>query len=184
MSTALASARRRRAGPEVVAPSPGTRQTIPKPSFPGQQQSASHNGSARDASLQSPSSPNMTTGLTLPQVIAVVDKRLIALETYVKEQQESSNVFGGENREVVNTNAEEFNAIVEEYNSRFDIIADEIAGMKDMIMKLQSYTMEVNKVLMQDRIRILSDTNLSFTDQPESITQLEQALNAVGTQQH
>lgn len=166
MSTALASARRRRAGPEVVAPGPGSRQTIPTPSFPGQQ----------------PASPNMTTGLTLPQVISVVDKRLVALETFVKDQQENgANSSAGENN---NPSSEEFSAIMEEYNARFDIIADEIAGMKDLIMKLQSYTMEVNKTLMQDRIRILSDTNLSFTDQPESITPLEQALNAIGTQQH
>jgi hypothetical protein len=168
MSTALASARRRRAGPEVVALAPGTRQTTPNPSFPGQQ--------------PQPAAPNMTTGLTLPQVIAVVDKRLISLETYVKDQQEqNANAFSSEG-ESDKLLAEEFRGMVDEYNARFDIIADEIAGMKDLIMKLQSYTMEVNKTLMQDRIRILSDTNLSFTDLPDTITPLEEALNAVGNQ--
>jgi hypothetical protein len=178
MSTALASARRRRAGPEMVAPAPGNRQTIPKPSFAGQP--------AQQSSSLHPTSPNMTTGLTLPQVISVVDKRLIALESYVKDQQENTNnsTFSAGMGENNNQNSEEINAVFEEYNARFDIIADEIAGMKDLIMKLQSYTMEVNKTLMQDRIHILSDTNLSFTDQPESITHLEQALNAVGTQNH
>lgn len=165
MSNALASARRRRAGPEVVAPAPGTRQTIPQPSFPGQQQTQQ---------------TNMTTGLTLPQVIAVVDKRLIALETYVKDQQET-NTFSKNEKDT--TPPVDFGAIIEEYNARFDIIADEIANMKDLIMKLQSYTMEVNKTLMEDRIRILSDANFSLSEPIDTITPLEQALNEVGSQQ-
>lgn len=168
MSNALASARRRRAGPETVAIPPGARQTAPKPSFAGQNPA------------QPPS--NMTTGLTLPQVIAVVDKRLIALETYVKDQQETHfNINEKHESQSSNNNSTDFSAIIEEYNARFDIIADEIANMKDLIMKLQSYTMEVNKTLVEDRIRILSDTNLSFSDhQHNTITPLEQALNAVG----
>jgi hypothetical protein len=167
MSNALASARRRRAGPETVAPAPGTRQTIPQPSFPGQQAQS-----------------NMKTGLTLPQVIAVVDKRLIDLETFVNEQKETAaNTTFSANQEAPQSGATDFAALIEEYNARFDIIADEIANMKDLIMKLQSYTMEVNKSLMEDRIRILSDTNITFSGQHETITPLEQALNAVELQQ-
>lgn len=163
MSNALASARRRRAGPETVAPAPGVRQTTPQPSFPGQSQ---------------PPTPNMTTGLTLPQVISVVDKRLLSLETYVKEQQENG-AFNA-NANAAEQQSADFSAIIEEYNARFDIIADEIANMKDLIMKLQSYTMEVNKTLMDDRIRILSDSNFSLSEPIETTTPLEQALNAVG----
>ena len=150
MSTALASARRRRAGPEAVAPAPGVRQTTPQPNFPGTQQQ------------QQQSQPNMGSGLTLPQVIALVDKRLINLEQFVQTQSISPD------RE----NSEEgiqLKQVIEEYNTRFDIIADELASMKDTIMKLQTYTMEVNKTLMEDRIRILSD-------EP---TPLEKALSAV-----
>jgi hypothetical protein len=62
-----------------------------------------------------------------------------------------------------------FKEILDEYASRFDIIADELASMKDTVMKLQTYTMEVNKTLLEDRIRILSD-------EP---TPLENALNHV-----
>lgn len=168
MSNALASARRRRAGPEIVAPTPGSRQPPSPPSFPGQQQAQS----------------NMKTGLTLPQVIAVVDKRLIDLETFVNEQKETAaNTTFSTNQESPQSGATDFAALIEEYNARFDIIADEIANMKDLIMKLQSYTMDVNKSLMEDRIRILSDTNITFSDQHETITPLEQALNAVELQQ-
>ena len=146
MSTALASARRRRAGPEAVAPAPGVRQTTPQPNFPGAQQQQA----------------NMGPGLTLPQVIALVDKRLNSLEQFVQTQ--SSNQTQVEPREEI-----EMRPIIEEYNTRFDIIADELASLKDTIMKLQTYTMEVNRTLMEDRIRILSD-------EP---TPLEKALSAV-----
>jgi len=37
------------------------------------------------------------------------------------------------------------------------MIADEIASIKDVILKLQSFTMEVNKSLYDERIHILSD---------------------------
>jgi hypothetical protein len=63
----------------------------------------------------------------------------------------------------------EIKSAFDEYNARFDIIADEIGSLKDMLLKLQAYTMDVNKTLMEERIRILSD-------EP---TPLEKALNAV-----
>ena len=148
MSTALASARRRRAGPEAVAPAPGVRQTTPQPNFPGAQQQVQQ--------------PNMGPGLTLPQVIALVDKRLNNLEQFVQTQ--SNNQTQVEPRDEI-----EMRPIIEEYNTRFDIIADELATLKDTIMKLQTYTMEVNKTLMEERIRILSD-------EP---TPLEKALSEV-----
>lgn len=150
MSTALASARRRRAGPETTGPVPGVRQTTTQPSFPG-------------ASQQ-----NMGVGLTLPQVIAVVDKRLMTLETFMQNQT-TENARTGSLQTPQAEMPENFKEILDEYASRFDIIADELAAMKDTIMKLQTYTMEVNKTLMEDRIRILSD-------EP---TPLENALNHV-----
>jgi hypothetical protein len=148
MSTALASARRRRAGPETVAPPPGVRQTTPQPNFPG-------------APSSSQQTANMTPGLTLPQVIALVDKRLNVLENFMQGQNVSQNIDTVE--------SDEIRAAIMEFNTRFDIIADEIASLKDTILKLQTYTMEVNKTLMEERIRILSDDP----------TPLEKALHAV-----
>ena len=153
MSTALASARRRRAGPEAVAPPPGVRQTTPQPSFAGQPQ-------------QQPQ-PNMTPGLTLPQVIALVDKRLNSLEHFMQSSQNSVS-------ESKNEDMEQVKSVIDEYNMRFDMIADELASIKDTIMKLQTYTMEVNKTLLQDRIRILSEE--------PSPSPLEEALNAIDSQ--
>lgn len=153
MSTALASARRRRAGPDAVAPAPGVRQTTQNQQF-----------SASSQQPQTPS-PNMAPGLTLPQVIALVDKRLNTLENFMQTQQQSQSTTDPEM-------ITQFGSIIEEYNTRFDIIADELASMKDIVLKLQSYTMEVNKTLMEDRIHILSED-------PNKPTPLEEALNSV-----
>ena len=109
----------------------------------------------------------MGVGLTLPQVIAVVDNRLIALETFVQEQK-------SEQPAVDNSASEDFKVLIDEYNHRFDIIADEISTMKDMLLKLQSFTMEVNKSLVEERIRILSDAP----------TPLERALQSVDSSSH
>jgi hypothetical protein len=147
MSAALSSARRRRAGPETVAPPPGVRQTTPQPNFPGSNQNIQQ---------------NMTPGLTLPQVIALVDKRLNKLENFMQTQDATQSLNGA-------INVDELKTAFDEYNARFDIIADEIGSMKEMLLKLQTYTMEVNKTLMEERIRILSD-------EP---TPLEKALSAV-----
>jgi hypothetical protein len=145
MSAALSSARRRRAGPETVSTPPTQqqlRQTTPQPNFPGQQ-------------------ANMAPGLTLPQVIALVDKRLNNLEGFMQKQANNQS----SESELLDTN--QLKPIFDEYNTRFDIIAEELASLKDTIIKLQTYTMEVNKTLMEDRIRILS----------EDPTPLETALN-------
>ena len=39
------------------------------------------------------------------------------------------------------------------------MIATEISDIKDAMMKLQTYTMDVNKMLLEERIDILSEVN-------------------------
>lgn len=96
--------------------------------------------------------PSQNAGLTLPQVIALVDKRLITLEKFMKEQNESPTV------QTINSEVpSNLSAIVDEFNTRYSILAEEIDTMKNMLMKLQSFTMEVNKTLLDERIRIFSD---------------------------
>jgi len=78
-------------------------------------------------------------------------------------------------------------AMLEEFNSRFEILAHELHDMKDTIMKLQAFTMEVNKSMHDERIHILSDignTNsnslVDINDQPSAnikdMVQQEQLL--------
>ena len=99
-------------------------------------------------------------GLTLPQVIAVIDRRLINLETFMKE----SKTQPSQQNVAMSATPDSLNELMEEYNHRFEIFADEIANMKDIVLKLQSYTMDVNKALMDERIHVFSDLGVSGQD--------------------
>lgn len=54
--------------------------------------------------------------------------------------------------------------IIDEFNSRFEMMATEISDLKDTIIKLQSYTMDVNKMLLNERIQILSEIPVQSSD--------------------
>ena len=69
--------------------------------------------------------------VSLPQIINGLDKRIKQLETNLPDSNNINSVFS--------------NDILDEFNSRFEILANELSEMKDIIMKLQSFTMEVNK---------------------------------------
>jgi hypothetical protein len=145
MSQALASARKRRAQADAPAsPTPNPASSI-------------YNRSSSSSSQQQQSSAQLNpNALTLPQVISVVDHRLTLVEQYVKEQKERGDT-------VANTAAvslpENVTEILGEYSDRFDIIADELASLKNMLLSLQSFTMDVNKKLMDERIHLLSGSS-------------------------
>jgi hypothetical protein len=132
MSRAIASARQRRAGVEP-SPSPSPVSTSSQP----------------------------PAGLTLPQVISLVDTRLIKLEQFMKETLEnnSNNVSNIEIRDsesnIIDSSdpnqLTDLNDILEEYNNRFVLLAEEIGQLKDIVLKLQTYTMDVNKMLIEER---------------------------------
>jgi len=150
MSRAIASARQRRAG---------ISSSDPPPPIPAQQQS-----------LQSPQG-----GLTLPQVISVVDARLIKLEKFMKESQSQQNekIVNKEliqNEQVINS------SIIDEFQSRFDLLAQELMDLKNIVLKLQTYTMDVNKQLLEEKELIL-DVNKQLLDERELLTQSEEVFN-------
>jgi len=131
--SAVAAARKRRAGPLPNDPS----KNVPVP-------------------VQNTPSP--PSGLTLPQVIALVDKRLVILEKFMNERSASSmvspidqidmNVSSGVSDETV----QEINDVLDDYNARFVLLTEEISNIKDVVLKLQSFTMEVNKMLVEERL--------------------------------
>jgi hypothetical protein len=135
MSRAVASAKQRRAG--VSAPEP-------------------------PAALSAPAPP--VNGLTLPQVIALVDTRLIKLEKFMKDTLETGVPTSGSSERTVSfaqdaATGEETSVaeVLQEYDNRFMLLAEEIAQLKDTLMKLQTYTMDVNKMLLEERVNVLSD---------------------------
>lgn len=135
MSQANAAARKRRAGGASLQEVPPT---------PAQTQ-------VRGGVAQPPAA-----GLTLPQVISLVDKRLTTLETFMKETQA---ITSSEPQQADNAVASEdaVNALADEINAKFVMLAGEVENLKDIVLKLQAYTMEVNKTLYEERIHVLSD---------------------------
>ena len=131
MSQANAAARKRRAG--------GT-------SMPG----------ASDPVVQQQQTP--AAGLTLPQVIALVDRRLVVLESFMKDTKAVPKVLAPQAPQALAQQVKQLDdEVIDEINNRFELLAGEVAELKDILIKLQSYTMEVNKRLVDERIHILSD---------------------------
>lgn len=113
-------------------------------------------------------------GYTIQQVITTFDKRIRQLEELTQ-----SNTNTSTNNEI---STDQYNEMINEFNNRFELMVIEINDLKDIIIKLQSFTMEVNKTLMNERIHILSDfdkntvntdnttvltTEISNTNEPE-----------------
>lgn len=130
------------------------------------------------SSIQTPQPPNTggqrvnqppgnQQGFTLQQVISVIDKRLVSLEknledinnrqtsnsspnesvntqTILPDEQAEFNKQANENFIMINEN-------LNEYDNRFEVLANEIADIKSIVLKLQSYTMDVNKMLLEER---------------------------------
>jgi len=114
---------------------------------------------------QQSQSATPASGLTLQQVIAVIDKRLITLETFMKDSNEDVNrKVSFQDETSMSDVPSNLTEIISEFNSRFDLLAEEIGNIKDVVIKLQSYTMEVNKTLMDERIHILSDLGTVTTE--------------------
>lgn len=139
--------------------------------------SAARNRRAGGASFepQNPQSKPVqqpAAGLTLPQVIAVVDARLIKLETFMKETQIAPKHAPAQKLDITpedltNKNS---NNDINDSDEKFEVLANEIADLKDIVLKLQSYTMEVNKMLMEERITILSDIEEPVTPKSKEVT--------------
>jgi hypothetical protein len=126
------------------------------------QTSTPNNGIQYNANDQNAS--KQQSGLTLPQVIHVIDNRLNLLETFMKETKtttQSSNLISTKSVSFDNANVLS-TPILDDFQNRFEILATEIADLKDIVLKLQSYTMDINKTLLEERIHLMSDmTGLS-----------------------
>jgi predicted ATP-dependent endonuclease of OLD family len=97
-------------------------------------------------------------GLTLPQVISLVDKRLITLETFMKETQSGGSQSNGPSSAATTSASEDaVNSMADEFDTKFAVLAQEVADLKDIVLKLQAYTMEVNRTMYEERIHVLSD---------------------------
>jgi len=155
MNNSNAAAKRRRAGIQPTTP------PMPPQS---QNKLAPTNTSMSNGQ---PGQPGQPGGYTLPQVIAIIDTRLTTLEKFMNETKESTDLsipsqpFAdvstpsdqseiGAGAGAVFMDSKEFADFVEDINTRFQLFADEINNMKEIVLKLQSFTMDVNKTLYEN----------------------------------
>ena len=121
--------------------------------------------STTQAQAQSQVQRNM---MTIPQVLKLLDSRIVKLEKNVPTVQETRP-------DVVDSFSEEkgkIQEVLQEYDERFQVVVDEMQQIKDMVLKLQSYTMEVNKTLLEERMEYMK----GVTQETETITMKEAAV--------
>lgn len=117
-----------------------------QPTTPTPSNTPTNNTNARP---QTAPATNNQPGFTLKQVINNLDNRISSLETKTPDINGIDTVFSP--------------TVMEEFNARFEILANELADIKDTIMKLQTFTMEVNKSMHDERIHILSEVGSTAT---------------------
>ena len=91
-----------------------------------------------------------STGLTMQQVISTFNTRITKLEKNIDD------------KPIINNN--DIQVSSEEIDTRFQILVNEIQELKDMVLKVQSFTMEVNKTLFNERIKLLSTDSLNISN--------------------
>lgn len=101
---------------------------------------------------QQPVQNSRPVDMTLPQVLQLMETRIRKLEQ-VKPVAATETTPSPQIAEVVSS-WKEFQA---EYDSRFNLLVTEINELKDIVMKLQSYTMDVNKTLLEERVHFMAD---------------------------
>ena len=152
MSKSLNSIKQRRAVAQpVMGPPSGQGRMNPQTQPPQTQQQQQ----------QTPPSPS--AGLTLPQVIALIDNRLVVLERFMNETNANRGTMAqntgsvpppptpSEQPQGIYVSSDEFSENMLEFDNRFQLLATEIANLKDVVLSLQKYTMDVNKMLLESQ---------------------------------
>jgi hypothetical protein len=126
------------------------------------------------ASPPPPSPPQ--AGLTLPQVIALIDTRLVTLEKFMNDSKSSpastsmpmAPAPAPAVEEGVFVTTDEFSENMVEFDNRFQLLVTEIANLKDIVLSLQKYTMDVNKMLLESHTPASSTEEELVEDVPVS----------------
>ena len=104
--------------------------------------------------------------LTLPQVISMLDARIAKLETSPPVAARPTAIDTPEGSVSVSD-------YVVEMDHKFGVLVEEITNLKDIVLKLQAYTMDVNKMLVEERINIMSEFQTPEKKVDETMISLE-----------
>lgn len=101
--------------------------------------------------------------LTIQQAIDNIGKRLITLELFMTETKQTlqtntersiQEMTSSEPQATISNNMDE---VIDEFDKRYQLLASEVASLKDIVLSLQKYTMDVNKMLLEDRTHIMDE---------------------------
>ena len=182
----ITAAKRRRAGVQVAAsPMFKAGASVPTASNPQVSNPQLSNPQVNKPPIRmqnSSSTPSISTDTTtidtkkpmpLQQVISVLDNRILYLENHlVKSTDEPQlvNTDSSNNQDISKSiNKDEVENIIvdtiknhmSEFNDRYELLASEIVNIKQIVLQLQSYTLDVNKTLLGDRDHLLELINKS-----------------------
>lgn len=94
---------------------------------------------------QNQSVQNQRVPVSIPQMFSLMEKRINTLEKEMKTFATKPNADIGNSK----TADDDSKKIFEEYESRFELLAMEISTIKDVLLNLQTYTINVNRVLLE-----------------------------------
>ena len=125
--------------------------------------------------------PTQQRPMSLQQVISVFDKRLLTIESRIANDKDLLNENAASvisqpsitKEEVQEMIQNQMNTYASEFDHRYQMLASEIANLKQIVLKLQSYTLDVNKSLIEERIQILSDMKANVVIQPADTLNLK-----------
>lgn len=167
---------RRRAG--TATPNPSAQ---PQKNF----QNTIASSDPRNMSSAPSNNAQSNQGLTLQQVITLIDTRLTTLEKGSKtttetiqrmETTQKSDSSQSDSPDISIAIEEKMAEYFSEFDTRTELLAKEISNLKQIVLNLQAYTLEINKTLMEERIRILSDIPRKETLQ---MMPLQNTINSV-----
>ena len=152
---------------------------------------------APSLSENSTAANNIQRPMTLQQVITVFDNRLLTLEKSLLNNETSdeqtslspttttTTVKSDIDREYIEKMHQDFHDSlseqVSEFDHRYQLLAKEVVDLKHIVLKLQSYTLDVNKALIEERVQILTtdDDNETLQIQPDDILDLHGDLESM-----
>ena len=126
--------------------------------------------------------------MSLQQVITVFDQRLLHLEKIIIEQSPISQTSESKaeiDLQQLNEIQESFQTsiskCVNEFDHRYNLLANEVVELKEMLLKLQSYTLDVNKALYESKIQSSQPLlqNISEEKVVENSTQTKEVQEAM-----
>ena len=147
------------------------------------------NDSPMNSTSQAQESMQNIRPVSLQQAIHILNNRTLLLEQTVSESlgkntenvtsmMNTNNLDEGKIQEMVNNM---FHSHFTEFNHRYEILATEIMNLKQIIMKLQSYTLDINKTMAEERIQLLSDipsnTGISVIELKDDLNLREDIAN-------